>query len=271
MKKKFTKALVTGGSSGIGYAIAAQLVGAGASVLLVARSEEKLDAAAGKLRPLAGPSQIVATCPADVSDRGQVEGPLSAALDSFGAIDLLVNCAGIAVCNYFDAIDTDAFDRAIAIDARGPWLVTKLALPRLKTPGGTVLNVSSMAGLIGVFGYTAYSAAKFAVMGFSEALRAELALKGISVTVLCPPDTDTPQLEEENRTKPPETRAVSGNAPLMQPGAVASAALRGAAAGRFLVVPSFANRLIVLAAKLVPGVVRRITDSDARKARKPEI
>ena len=88
-------------------------------------------------------------------------------------------------------------------------------LPHMRNQGGHIVNVSSIAGLIGVFGYTDYCASKFGLIGFSEALRSELDSQGIMVSVLCPPDTDTPGLAEENLTKPPETLAVSESACVM--------------------------------------------------------
>ena len=89
--------------------------------------------------------------------------------------------------------------------------------------GSHVINVSSIGGFIGVFGFTAYSASKFGLIGLSEALRGELKPRGIAVSVLCPPDTDTPGMARENKTKPDETHAISGNVKLMSAENVAKA------------------------------------------------
>ena len=131
--------------------------------------------------------------------------------------------------------------------------------------GGYIVNTSSMAGLIGVFGYTDYCASKFALVGFSEALRSELKPHGITVSVLCPPDTDTPGFATENQTKPEETRAISATAKVVSPDAVADELLRGMARERFLIIPGFDSRLGVLAKRFVPGVVQRVMDRTVAK------
>jgi short-subunit dehydrogenase len=121
--------------------------------------------------------------------------------------------------------------------------------------------------LIGVFGYTDYCASKFALVGFSEALRAELRRDRIAVSVLCPPDTDTPALAEENRTKPPETHAASAGASLLSADAVADALLAGIARRRFLIIPGREARFAYLMKRFFPGVVTWVMDRQIEKAR----
>src|SRR5262249_37417443 len=108
--------------------------------------------------------------------------------------------------------------------------------------------------------YTDYCASKFALVGFSEALRSELKPHGLTVSVLCPPDTDTPGFATENLTKPEETRAISAGAKILGPDAIAQALLRGMERGTFLTIPGRDGRLGVLAQRLVPGVVRWAMD-----------
>jgi 3-dehydrosphinganine reductase len=147
--------------------------------------------------------------------------------------------------------------------------VTRALLPYLLAQrSGWIANVASAAGFIGIYGYTAYSASKFAVAGFSECLRQELRPHGIGVTVVFPADTDTPQLEEENRIKPDETRAIAGTVRPGTPEAVARALLAGVAAGRFRVVPGFMNRVTWVATRFVPGFVRWLTDGDVVRAQR---
>ena len=121
---------------------------------------------------------------------------------------------------------------------------------------------------MGVFGYTAYNASKFGVIGFSEALRGELKPFGIRVSVLCPPDTDTPGLHEENRTKPEETRQISAGARLMQPEQVAQALLQGLRKNRFMIIPGFDGKFTYYAKRLLPGLVSMVMDWDVRKVQK---
>jgi short-subunit dehydrogenase len=132
--------------------------------------------------------------------------------------------------------------------------------------GGTIVNTASLAGLIGTFGYTDYAASKFALVGFSEALRCELRPQGVRVAVLCPPDTDTPGFAEEEPGKPPETRAVSAAASLLQPDDVARALLKGLERGRFLIVPGRSARLLAFGARHWPALARFVMDRDVRRA-----
>ena len=122
-----------------------------------------------------------------------------------------------------------------------------------------------MAGLIGVFGYTDYSASKFAIIGFSEALRSELKQYGITVSVLCPPDTDTPGLDEENKTKPEETKAISASAGLMQPDEVARALIKGMQKEKFLIIPGLDGKSTFMAKRLFPRLVEFIMDRQIKK------
>jgi len=147
------------------------------------------------------------------------------------------------------------------VNLHGCWNTVQALLPHMKAQGrGYIVNTSSVAGLIGVYGYTDYCASKFALVGFSEALRSELKPHGIIVSVLCPPDTDTPGFKTENQTKPEETRAISAATKVLSPAAVADDLLRGMACGRFLIIPGLDSRLTVLVKRLAPGVVYRIMD-----------
>jgi short-subunit dehydrogenase len=119
---------------------------------------------------------------------------------------------------------------------------------------------------VGVFGLTDYCASKFAVMGFSEALRAELASCGVGVSVLCPPDTDTPGFEIENRSKPAETRAVSEGAGLMTADAVAAALLAGLARGERVIVPGRDGKLVWWTKRLAPSLLERFMNRTIRRS-----
>jgi short-subunit dehydrogenase len=135
-----------------------------------------------------------------------------------------------------------------------------------KKGGGHIVNVSSMAGFIGVFGYADYSASKFALMGLSETLRMELKQYGIRVSVICPPDTDTPGYELENRTKPPETWAIGGTAKLIEPEVVARALIEGVRKQRSLIMANAEGWLIYRAKRHVPSLLDWMLDRAVRKA-----
>ncbi len=138
----------------------------------------------------------------------------------------------------------------------------------MKKKGGLIVNVSSIAGFIGVFGFTAYSASKFAVIGFSEALKSELKQHNISVSVLCPPDTDTPMLIKENKIKPAETAAISESAKIMSPEAVADELIKGMKKNKFMIIPGFDGKFTFLGKRLLPGIVEKIVDRIIRKSHK---
>jgi NAD(P)-dependent dehydrogenase (short-subunit alcohol dehydrogenase family) len=251
---------VTGGSMGIGLAAARAFAEQGADVLLFARRREPLEAAAREVeRSRRSDAQRVDFRTLDVCAVGAVAAAMSEAVSSFGAPDVLFNCAGRAQPGYFEEIPPGQLEEIMQVNLFGSWNTVQALLPHMKGRGGTIVNTSSLAGLVGVFGYTDYCAAKFAVIGFSEALRSELARHGIRVFVLCPPDTETPGLHEENRTKPPETRAVSAGARCLGADEVAATLLRGIERRSLLIIPGREARWIALAKRLFPRLVERIT------------
>lgn len=145
--------------------------------------------------------------------------------------------------------------------------MSKAVLPHMARRGhGHVLNVSSLAGVLAIYGYTAYSASKFALVGFSQALRAEMWPHGVKVSICFPPDTDTPQLAFENQYKPAETKAIAGTVKTLPPEAVADAMIDGMAKGSFEIFPDLASRMVALGQGLLPGVARWVCDSAQKKA-----
>jgi 3-dehydrosphinganine reductase len=262
------RALVTGGSSGIGRAIALQLARSGAHVAILARGEAALAGVRAELEavPRSDPRTFCAV-PCDVADPAQCGAAVDAAIGALGGLDLVVNNAGVAHAERFADTPLDVFRRMLEVNFLGTVHVTRAALPTLRAQRrGHVANVSSLAGLIAIYGYAAYAPSKFAVTAFSEVLRQELRPHGIGVSVCFPPDTDTPQLAAENRTKPPETRALAGNAALLAPETVAAALLEGVARGRFWIVPGRSARLVAWASRVAPGLARAIVDREIRVA-----
>ena len=130
---------------------------------------------------------------------------------------------------------------------------------------GSIVNVASAGGYMGVFGYAAYSPAKFAVVGFSECLRHELIPYNVSVSVIFPPDTDTPQWHEENRTKPQETRVLAGTIKVLDASKVALSLLQGMARGSFFIIPGAMNKFTYFMNRHFHSLVWMITSSMLRK------
>jgi 3-dehydrosphinganine reductase len=260
---------ITGGSSGIGLAAAKQFAAAGANVAIFSRDRKKLDAALSLIEAAkTSAGQKFLAVQLDVGNHTEVDAKMVETVRSFGVPDVLVNCAGVAWCHYIEETPYEQYERMMMTDFFGVRNAVTALIPFMKERGGNIVNVASILGVVGVFGYAAYCPSKFAVIGFSEVLRAELKEYNIRVSVLCPPDTDTPQLVEENRTKPPETKAISGNTGLKQPEQVAAAMMKGMERGKLMIVPGFMNWLTWTMKRLWPGFVFSFMDSDTRKAQK---
>lgn len=239
-------ALITGGSSGIGYALANQLVEAGGSVILLARSQEKLDEAKRALTSqISQPEQLIHAIPADVTDVESLSMAIEDMAKTIGIPDFIFNCAGVALPGYIEQLKLEVFKWTMDIDYHGTVNVIKLLLPHLLQRGsGHIINFSSMAGVIGTFGYSAYSGAKFAVRGFSDVIRSELKPKNIRVSIVYPPDTDTPQLAFENQFKPYETRELAGSDKPISAAAVARETLKSVSRGKYAIVPGAEAKLL---------------------------
>lgn len=258
---------IVGGSSGIGLASATMFAKMGANVIIFARGEKRLESALEEIeRSGISGAQKFSYMTVDVSEMEDVSAKMTMAVREFGAPHVLINSAGIAYPNYFEEIPCEKFDEMLGINLYGTRNTIFCLLPHMKREkSGHIVNISSIAGFIGVFGYTAYSASKFAVIGFSESLRSELKPHNIKVSVLCPPDTDTPQLHEENRTKPPETKAIAGNAGIMSADDVAGALIKGIEKGKFMIIPGLEGKFIYLAKRLSPSLVNYVMDREVAK------
>jgi short-subunit dehydrogenase len=138
----------------------------------------------------------------------------------------------------------------------------------MKAKGGKIVNTSSIGGFVGVFGYADYSASKFAIVGFSEVLKQELARYNIKIQVLCPPDTETPGFETENKTKPEETKKISETAKLLQPEEVARQAIKGIESDGFFIIPGFDGKLTHFMKRHFPFVVNSVMEGAIKKVQK---
>lgn len=260
-------ALITGGSSGIGLALAHLLAEAGAHVWLLARRKAALEAALAALPRASG--QRCGIVAADVSDWRQVQAAVERIGSEVGVPDLVVNSAGVTHPGYVQEIPLEIFRQMIEVNYLGTVHLVKAVLPGMMARGsGHIVNISSAAGFLGVFGYTAYGASKFAVRGFSDVLRAELRPLGIRVSIVFPPDTDTPQLAYENQFKPPETKALAGSAGVLSPRQVAEEILRNVARGRYVILPGLEMKLIYRLSGLLGNAVYPLMDWMIQNARR---
>jgi 3-dehydrosphinganine reductase len=266
MRLKNRNIMVTGGSKGIGLAIAREFATRGANLFLVARGEETLAEAQQDLsRDF--PDSRVETASCDVSDFESVTRCVEAMLEHYGEIHGVMNNAGFAYPQHFEQIDADGFRRIMEVDYLGSVFVTKATLPHLRA-GAFVAFTSSVAGYVGVFGYTSYSPAKFAQIGFAESLDQELLARDIQVSVLCPPETDTPGLHIENETKPFETNEISKSARLMTAEDVARRFVNKLVRGKFLITVNFESQVIYRIKGMFPGITRRVMRHMVRAAQR---
>jgi len=197
---------ITGGSSGIGLEIARKLFSYGANLTLIARNNAKLEDARRDIEQFKVlHEQYIRCLSVDVADNSELSRVISQAIKEFGAPDILINSAGIIACDYLSNISYDTFDAVMKINLFGTRNMIAQTLPAMKQ-GSHIVIISSMAGLVGMCGYTAYGTLKFALVGLAECLRGELKQKGIHLTVVCPPEIDTPMLLDEMKTMPFESR-----------------------------------------------------------------
>lgn len=177
-------ALVTGGGRGIGRACVLALAKRGIAVAAGARTRSDVERVADEVRAAGGRAIAVEL---DVADPVLVERAAHDVVDSLGPVDILVNNAGVAQSAPFARTDREMWDRHLAVNATGPYLVTRAVLPGMLARGwGRVINVASLAGLYGAAYVAAYVASKHALVGLTRALAVEVAGKGVTVNAICP-------------------------------------------------------------------------------------
>jgi NAD(P)-dependent dehydrogenase (short-subunit alcohol dehydrogenase family) len=180
-------ALITGGSSGIGVAIARMLRDEGYSLMLAARKLDRLETAAAELD--------AASFAVDVRDEESCGRLVATHLERHGGLDVLVNCAGVGIAGRLGDMPTKQVDLQQSVNLRGAFLVTREALPALREARGYVVNLASIAGTLATPGLGAYGAAKAALIALTRSLDREEAGNGVRVTAICPGFVDTPMAE----------------------------------------------------------------------------
>jgi 3-dehydrosphinganine reductase len=255
-------ALITGGSSGIGLALAKMLSSRGANVYLLARRPDVLHSALIEVENAArSADQHFGTLAVDVADLEQINEEMAVFVEQTGVPDLLINSAGVTQPGQFEEQDPTLFRWIMDINILGMMYITRALLPgMLERRSGVIVNISSLAGFLGAYGYVAYGASKFAVRGFSDALRAEMKPRGIQVSVVFPPDTQTPQLEGEAPYKPAVTQALSDNAGVLSAESVAETILKGISRRKYIIIPGFESKLFYFINSLPGNLAYPIMD-----------
>ncbi|KAK9068428.1 hypothetical protein SSX86_012542 [Deinandra increscens subsp. villosa] len=236
---------VTGGSRGIGLGLARQAAAEGARVTILARNLEQLEEAKTSIRLSTGVD--VAIVSADVRDFDAVK----EAVESADPIDVLICNQGVFASGELENLEIKKIKGMIDVNLIGTFNLVKAALPGMKNRSDrkpvSIAFMSSQAGQVGIYGSTAYSASKFGLRGFAEALQQEVIADGIHVSLIFPPDTDTPGLAEEKKTRPPLTKIITASSSSMQVDEVAQKALYGIKSGTFSVSCNFKGFLSSIA------------------------
>jgi short-subunit dehydrogenase len=251
--------LITGASQGIGHALAEAAAARGATVLAAARTVDLLAKLADRVRSGGG---VLETVQADVTNATDRQRMVDAALRHFGGLDVLINNAGIGATGHFADVSTDRMRKIFEVNFFGTTETTRAFLPLLKKGHQPVIvNISSIAGKRGIPARSEYSASKFAVQGFSEALRAELVKDGIDVLVVCPGLTQTNfsqnMIEQKALVPLDHLRG-------MTPAQVARYTLGAIERGRNETILTLQGKLIVLVSRFLPWFADMVTRRKVR-------
>jgi len=263
-------ALICGGSKGIGKAVAKEIVKLGGSVCIVARDKEILNSAANEIGELKNEiSQKVDIISCDTTDIEMLKPLFSDFFEKNGIPDYLLNFVGISLPDYLENLTVDDFKRHMTTNFFGQLNPILVLLPYFKEKKeGYIVNASSIAGFIGQMGYAAYTPTKSAILGLSESLRHELKPYNVNVSVLCPPDTETPGLQKELETRPEELNIISESwGGLLAPEEVAEKYIKGLLKNEFYIMPG-SSKFLWRIMRLFPKLVHWISDRDLKKARK---
>ncbi len=248
-------AFITGGASGIGREFALLLAREGASIAIFNRrlAPQVVD----ELRAAAAPSgpQRFASYAADVTDEAALATAFAQAQQDIGAPDLVINSAGILISAPFPNLAASDFARVVQVNLVGSRNTAAVAARHLR-PGGHLVLVASLAGLVGNYGYAAYGASKFGVVGLARALDLDLLPLGIDVSVCCPGVIHTPMVAHEQQVEHPTTRLLAEMPGVMEAGPACRDMLRGIARRRFMVTAGLRARATAWLNRILPAPMR---------------
>lgn len=256
MNFKGKTVVITGASSGIGYALVYEFGSLGADIVMGARSGDKLAMIADDLQAKGIRS---AYCATDVTREADCKKLINTAVERFGRIDILICNAGISMRALFDDVSLDVLGRLMDVNFWGTVYCTKYALPHIQASKGSIVGVSSVAGLHGLPGRTGYSASKFAMTGFLETIRIENLKKGVHVMIASPGFTAS----NVRFSALTADGSAQGESPrkeekMMSAAEVAHRIARGIARRKRLLLMEFNGRATVLIKKFAPALLDRL-------------
>ena len=261
--------LITGGSSGIGLAIAKLLMQKGCHVWLLARNRERLQMALSQVEAVRkNPDQHCGFVAADITNVDEAAEAIAEVTRTCGAPDILINSAGDVYPVLFCEMDCDISHKLMEVNYFGMVHVIHACLPAMiARRSGYIVNISSVYGFLAGYGYTAYCASKYAVRGFSDALRSELKPLGIGISIVFPQNTATPQLEYEDTLKSPLMKAIDTTA-IMSADTVARAIVRGISHGQYVIIPGAEGKFYFWLTHLLGTGIYRVMDMVVAGAQK---
>lgn len=257
--------LITGGSSGIGLAIAYRFAKQGDDLFLVSRNFVKLEKARKSIK--SKHDVKVSTYACDVSKYDNIKEVVNE-IEKDHQLDYLICSAGRMLCGKIDQIDVFGHRKIMDINYFGVLNTCKAIIPVMKKrKSGKIGIVSSVAGFVSAIGYGGYAPGKFALTGLAECLRMEASDYGIQITIIYPPDTDTPLLKWERNHTLPECLALSKNANVISPSVVAKKLVRGMKKNQFEVYCNFQSKMIRLGRVICPLLYFKWLDKIVKKDR----
>ena len=249
---------ITGGSSGIGLALAERYARAGDNLVLLARNQAKLDTAVQGLRAItASAQQIVVGVSLDVSDTAALPSAMAKIAHQYGLPDVLILSAGDGVNARFLDTPASEFERLMTVNFIGSRELARAALPdMLQRKAGHIVFISSMAGIFGIYGYTAYAASKFAVRGLVESLQQEMYGSGVVISLICPGEVATPMIAGESAGVLPQTRLLKDLAGTLSIDRAADLMFKAISKRKALIIPGALPQLMDWTHRHLPGVFR---------------
>ncbi|MEI7013076.1 SDR family NAD(P)-dependent oxidoreductase [Leptospira licerasiae] len=269
-KYKGKKVFITGGSAGIGKGIAIELAKAGASVIVSARGKSNLEKTVQELRAVGTPTAIFGFAVLDVSDKKALEKEAKKVIQTLGGLDLLICSSGFAKAGEASDLDEEVYRNLMDVNYFGH-VNSALAFNDhfAKQKSGEIVFLASTLAFFSIYGYGAYSASKFAIVGFAQGFRQEMMLHGVKVKLFLPPTTDTPGLEKENTDKPELSKEIEMGSALNKVhtiDSVAKAILKWIPNKKFIGYTGWDSWLQYFLFRHFPEFSIKLTDSELKAA-----